>query len=907
MDKYKSVLNNVVFLYLDATNKSQMNDENINVYGIKIKDSIVDRYKILINPFKQEEMENKNYKNKLKNEFENFIEDYPLIVDNGDYGKIFLQSFVPELKNEILDMMELAAILEPWRKSYVLKDLIEDITTIETSQCETPWDSNIEMIKVINSLLCRQWQREDELAIKKMLHISIRDIFGDKKQWNWNKFLLRPLMFNFEDYPYVLFKEKTIKSKHIFNNSIRYTDYEKLLRNVELWNDNGDFHYQYRRSQELISGKIRQNFLNSGRILIEAPTGCGKTFAYLLIAATITYINKQNKYEDNTNFVISTDTKELQNQLIEKDIPNILRNLGLTKKIKYGAIKGKANYLCTERLDKYKEFENHKKGLLTYLFLKQLSQNGEFGDLENINYWAFTHFNIEVFKDSINCESDNCNLDKCNRSCYLKNRYNELPKDNITVVNHSLLASWPYAEKRKIDHIIIDEAHNLMEKSYDFFTEEFNSLEFLELIKEIDDKNPSILFFLNRLNGFYNYREQIDRSLIKEKARDIELNIYNLLNEFFRMGLHNEEYNFTEEFFNGEEKNKKALDSMQNPISNLKYSIFSLYKVIDTYIRNIVYEDEKDSSNEYRMLVNYTAKLRGAYEIIDKFLEFTKDYAKILEIHSEFKFFSLKNTPLNIGTLINEKILSGVKSTVFISATLRINNHFDNIKKIMSQESAESLKIEPIFDLKNRTKIFSVKGIGSYKERETYISNSAKFIFDFAKKNRGHLLVLFSNNIRRTLVEERLRKLTMGTKLEIHTSKKAIPYLKDGSREIILLGTKGFFEGIDIPGDALNSVIIDKIPNVNPKEPLYKALKAYRGTFYKEYNYPKVCIRMKQGYGRLIRSIYDYGYFIILDGGTNENTINLLERDLDGPKIQYKWPKEILTSVEYDYNKWKRN
>lgn len=910
MKELKSIINNVVYLYLEATVSEINKNKILEIYGIRVKDYVATNFKASIKPntntssSELDELFMEEGLREMKKEFLQFIEGLPLICNNGGFAKEFLNWYIPKFKNEILDLMELVAILEPWRKSYFLEDLIYEITTEDKLHNNSKSDQVMNIIKVVNSLLCRQWYREEEFTLNKSLFNTIKEVFSDNNQWVWHKYLLRPLMFLFQDYPYILFEDKIDQIKST-NDNVEYSRYEKLLQDTELWRDGGNFKYQYREYQELISYKIRENFLENGRVFIEAPTGIGKTFAYLLIAVTITYINKLNKVNDNTNFMISTDTKELQNQLIDKDIPNILKSLGLINEIKYGDMKGKANYICIERLDKCKEFENYSNGLLTYIFLKQLTKEGKYGDLENINYWAMVHFNIDLFKKHINCESDNCNLDSCKKQCYLRNRYNRLPEDNITVVNHSLLASWPYSEKRKINHLIIDEAHNLMEKSYDFFTQEFNSADFLDLIKEIDEKNPSVLFLLNKLNSLYNYREQIDKSFIKDKAKNVEINIYSLLNEFRRMGLHNEEYNFIEEFFNGEEKNRRALESMKEPLKILKNSIYSLYKVIDTYIRNIVNEEEKDSKSEYKGLTNYTAKLRGTFEMLDCFLEFSKDYAKILEVDKGFEYFCFKNTPLNIGELINENILKDVKSTVFLSATLRINNNFINIKKLLGQENAETLQIDPIFDLKSRTKIFTVRDIGSYKDKKRYVDNSAKFIFEVAKRTKGHLLVLFSNNLRRSLVEERLKGLIIGTKLEVYTSKKAIPYLKDMNREIILLGTKGFFEGIDLPGDALNCVMVDKIPNVNPLDPLYKAIKEYNGVCYYEYNYPRICIKMKQGYGRLIRSMFDYGYFIILDGGTNEKTINLLEHDLGGPKIQSKWSKEIINSIEHDYNIWK--
>ncbi|MGL5086504.1 MAG: helicase C-terminal domain-containing protein, partial [Clostridium sp.] len=178
-------------------------------------------------------------------------------------------------------------------------------------------------------------------------------------------------------------------------------------------------------------------------------------------------------------------------------------------------------------------------------------------------------------------------------------------------------------------------------------------------------------------------------------------------------------------------------------------------------------------------------------------------------------------------------------------------------------------------------------------------------IFKIAKSLNGHMLVLFNNNSRREDTLEELTMLIKGTNIELHTSKKALKFLKDKNRQIIMLGTKGFFEGIDLPGDALNCVIIDKLPNHNVENPLVKAITTYENKKYYEVNYPQLCIKVKQSYGRLIRSNLDYGYFIILDGGTNNITLRKLEQDLGGPRIQNMSSENILQIIEEDYRKWK--
>lgn len=918
--KFKSVLDNVVYLDIETTGLNPANAEIIEIGALKIKDSIQSELSILLKPRKQvpisiyhlcsglkeEDLENGHTLEEAKKMLLEFVDDLPIICHNASFEISFFDTYIPEMKNVFLDSMELAAILEPSRKSFNLQDLLNEITTISKREEHRGLNDSIDTMIVVNSLLCRLWQKEEELNRVDKLYNDITKLFNGKEEWIWKRYLLRPIIFSFTDCPYVLFKEMKSKTYRSYQKQINYLEYEKLLRNEEIWNSGGDFKYQYRADQEKISAKIRENYSKNRRIFIEAPTGSGKTFAYLLIASIVTYLNKQNKRYDDSSFIISTDTKELQNQLIDKDIPNILKKLNLLNKVKFGAMKGKGNYICMNRLIKSKDFEDDSESILALLFLKRYGEDGTSGDLENINFWAQNHFKLEKFKQHINCDSEECNLDRCKTTCYLKNRYNELPQENITVINHSLLASWPYSEKRKINHLVIDEAHNLMEKSYDFFSEEFNTYEFMELLKQVDNHNPSIIFLLRRLNGLYNYKEHIDIDNIKTKTKDIEISIAHMLNEISRLGLTNGKYNYTDEFFNGEVRLKEVSKEISELLSEIKRCIYNLYRVLDNYLRNIVDEDEKETGNEYRTLINFAGKLKGAFDIIDNFLEVSRDYAKIFEVSKDFTYFVVKNTPLNIASLINENILNEVKSTVFISATLRINNSFNNIKTLLGQKEADVFYINPVFNLKDRTKIFTVKDIGYYTEEEKYSENTAKFIYQVAIKLKWHVLILFSNNLRRQNVQEKLEHLIKGTAIEVFTNKKAIQFLKDKDRQVIILGSKGFFEGIDLPGDSLNCVMIDKIPNVNPTEPLYKALKAYRKVYYGGYNYPKVCIRMKQGYGRLIRSIYDYGYFIILDGGTNKDTLRILERDLNGPKIEARFSKEILNTIKFDYSKWKR-
>ncbi len=597
------------------------------------------------------------------------------------------------------------------------------------------------------------------------------------------------IILNVEDYPYVSYEENKKQDVKLKRIPIDYEKYENLLVNEEIWNNGGDFGYQYREDQKNFSNKIRENIENEKRIFIEAPTGSGKTFAYLLIAATKAYLNKKNKKIEDASYFISTNTKELQNQLIEKDIPMILKKLALDKKLNYGAMKGKANYICIDRLNKCDALNESKESSLTQLFLRRLCDGGKHGDIENISYWAYIHFEIDKYLKAINCDNESCDLDRCIKPCYLKNRYNELPSENITVINHSLLSCYPYSEKKKINHLIIDEAHNLMDKCYDFFCEEFISNEFIELLNQIEKGHPNIYAQLRTLNAEYGYRENIDLNKLRFLVEEINSNIIILLNEFRNIELVNGKYNFTTEFFLPKEQLKDIMKDLRLPISNIKESIYGIYKVLNDYIRNITLEDETNGDKEFRSLNDYVGKLKDNFNIIDKFLEESTFYAKELEIDMEYKGFTFRNIPLNVGELVNEHMLKEVKSTTFLSATLRIENSFEQIKKHLGQENSDEFIIPPTFNLKQRTKIFALNDIGSY-DSPNYTKNMAYFIFNTAKKLNGHILVLFNSNNRKQEVFDELQLLTSGTKIEVHVNRKAISSLNDKNRNVIVLGEK---------------------------------------------------------------------------------------------------------------------
>ena len=306
-----------------------------------------------------------------------------LIIITHDIYRVKMLFEARGIENKILDSRELLAVLEPWHKEFDIDFLFEELTTISLDVVEAE-----KTYYIVESAIRRLWQSEENK--KQTLYKLLVTTYKLKNKWNWIDYLEKPIFFNDEN-NFTNYREKK-KEEVVYEGDISYSKYEALLRETQIWNAGGMFPYKYREEQERMSLKIRENIEKEERIFIEAPTGSGKSFAYLLIAILKSYLNSFKNNREDATFIISTDTKELQNQLISKDIPNIISKLRLNGKVTYGAMKGKSNYVCTDKLNKYSKLYIEVEEALGEVLLKRLCMQGKYGEIESINHYLIKHF-----------------------------------------------------------------------------------------------------------------------------------------------------------------------------------------------------------------------------------------------------------------------------------------------------------------------------------------------------------------------------------------------------------------------------------------------------------------------------------------------------------------------------------
>lgn len=236
-----------------------------------------------------------------------------------------------------------------------------------------------------------------------------------------------------------------------------------------------------------------------------------------------------------------------------------------------------------------------------------------------------------------------------------------------------------------------------------------------------------------------------------------------------------------------------------------------------------------------------------------------------------------------------------------------------NIAKSQNKEIVEVPPIKPVFDYRGKSAIYAIENIDP-NNTDTFSEEMKKFVIELLSNVDGNIIILFTSRKRLEAFKQEAAEDLKTLGVRVVDGKKDIEKLRSRDERYILLGSKGYFEGIDIPGDTMTTVILDKVPNINSKEPFYKSLienQVERGKnywqAYANVNFPIVSIDLKQIYGRIIRTEYDYGSLFIMskfDG--NNSTVKKLENQLHGVPVIRKDGYEMFRDLKMRVTRWKQ-
>ncbi len=573
--------------------------------------------------------------------------------------------------------------------------------------------------------------------------------------------------------------------------------------------------YEKRPSQIELSKDIYELMVDGKIGLLEAPTGIGKSFAYL-IAASLFVKNFEKKV------VIATSTINLQRQLILKDIPVIKK---IFNDINFDIALGRQNYAC-------------KRKFYTYAFsiFSNIEDPKQFlSNIKNGTKDEFEMLGDNVF-EQIKSDKDSCMGRFCPqfRNCFFFNARSRLHDADIIITNHHLVFSdlFDVAEIFDcIDVLIFDEAHNIEGNLTSFATVSFNFYDQANMIKNFFGIAGKIRLF-----------ELINKAT--KILDDQKLELSNLSNTI--------EYsaNYGDEF-----------------AAQMLMRIYDLQEQLTFEFINYKEKVDIELGVDFKAIID---KLNLNLKVLNLFIK-KQDSESVFWIE-KFKDIVLFNiTNLNFAQILKDKLYPKVASVIFTSATLSVNDNFNLIKNILGIQDPFEKIFKTEFDYKSQAKLIVLEGINSPNTKD-YIDDLTNVILSVAKQLHKGILVLFTsykvlNNVYMQTSDELsvlgYRILKQGM-LDNYNMQE---YFFKG--KTILFGVNSFWEGIDIRGDNLSCVIITKLPFEVPTHPIEKAkyetfAKSGQNAFL-NYSLQKAILKFKQGFGRLIRTKNDKGIIIIAD------------------------------------------
>ena len=650
--------------------------------------------------------------------------------------------------------------------------------------------------------------------------------------------------------------------------------------------------YEYRPNQLKMMGVIVDAFNEDKIGIIEAGTGIGKSLAYLIPSIYWAVANEER-------VLISTNTINLQEQLIKKDIPFLEENL--PKKFKAVLVKGRRNYLCKKRaafvekapaqLSFEGKDENEIRNILEW---SKKTKDGSKSDLNFIpsnDVW-----------DSVCSESDSCKRVKCSyyAQCFVAKARREAASADLLICNHYILFSdleirsfsKNYSDIALLppyDKIILDEAHHIEDVATDFFGTKVSKAGILKLLGRLySEKKGKIKGIIYSLS--FNIPSKINRKkkdeieeLLKEKfpdkvesLRQTVINTFDWLSQTVEFGRNENTQRIEDNFFD----NHPYSHEISGKIKNLNFEIKSFYKFLSEKFKNIneafrTNNEIEGHIEEIQALLNRLEASAGAIDEI--FFNRSKEKVYWIEINEKWNNIKLNGAHINVGSILIDNVYSQFDTTIMTSATLTIDNKFNFLKgrlglSELSQENIREGIFPSHFDYKNHVIIGVPKDIPEPKE-DTFSGHIAPLILKSIIISDGRAFVLFTSYkmldavysiISEQLEEHKIIALKQGTDNRHNLLEKFKADIRS-----VLFATSSFWEGVDVVGEALESIIIVRLPFKVPTEPIMQARYEYiensGGNPFYDYSIPLAVLRFKQGFGRLIRKKTDKGAILILD------------------------------------------
>jgi ATP-dependent DNA helicase DinG len=584
--------------------------------------------------------------------------------------------------------------------------------------------------------------------------------------------------------------------------------------------------YEHRPSQLEMAEMVEAAFQEKHHLIVEAGTGTGKTLAYLIPAI-----------RSGRRVVISTATKSLQEQLFEKDIPFLQKHFA--PKLKVAVMKGRGNFLCREKVYRMGD-QPALKGFDEVDWFGQIRDWEKVtatGDRAELN---FLPDDSELWH-RLDARRDACTGSKCpefNR-CFLTAMHQRAAEADLIIVNHHLFFA-DLALKQddfgsvlpEYGAVVFDEAHEIEDVASDYFGSQISTYRFDEL-----GRDAEIAVRVTKAGGA-PLQKQIMR--MRERARS-----------FFEAFPSREgRFPFDKAQRAGFlEQNMEAYDALMNSLKSLEAEVASL----------------PSKPEELLNIARRAMELRGEL----KFLFESNEGNYVYWFERRNKGVFVTATPIDVSAILRERLFEQFETIVLTSATLAVEGRFNFLKQRLGIEMAAERVLPSEFDFREQALFYVPATLPDVRDA-AFPERAAQEIVRLLEISRGRAFCLFTSYAQMNDLYERVRtRVRFPLLIQGSAPRSALLEKFRTTESAVLFATSSFWQGVDVRGEQLSCVIVDRLPFAVPSDPIVaarvKALQEDGRNPFAEYQVPEAVLALKQGFGRLIRSRTDRGVLSILD------------------------------------------
>lgn len=581
--------------------------------------------------------------------------------------------------------------------------------------------------------------------------------------------------------------------------------------------------FKPREAQRTMAEAVAKTITAGDVLVVEAGTGTGKTYAYLAPAL-----------RSGKKVIISTGSKALQDQLYGRDLPTMATALGFNGKL--ARLKGRANYLCLERLDQ----QSRMGGELSVPLLN---------DIVHLRHWSSetqdgdTSSCISVAEDSpiwplVTSTNDNCLGQDCPvyGDCFVVKARKKAMDADIIVVNHHLYLADMVVKDGGFGELIpeaavtiFDEAHQVPDIASQYFGQSISSRQLLDLAKDIT------IAYRTEVRDVQQLQKSADS--LSQRTQDFRL----------KMG---------DSSYKGNLRELLKESTVQQAITLLDDALELCYDVVKLSLGRSALLDAA-----FERAALFRARLKRLKET-DK-----PGFSYWYECHA--RHFTLALTPLSVADKFEEVMQEKKGSWIFTSATLSVNDDLTHFTQRLGLQQAKTLLLSSPFDYATQALLCVPRGLPE-PNKMGGATQLAAILGPLIEANNGRCFMLCTSYaMMRDLAELFRARLTLPVLVQGETSKGQLLEQFVAAGNALLVATSSFWEGVDVRGDTLSLVIIDKLPFTSPDDPLLKArmedCSLRGGDPFNEVQLPDAVITLKQGVGRLIRDTDDRGVLVICD------------------------------------------